>query len=108
MRKCFAIIFLGTILCSCCQGQDKKDIAKKIELNKNILILALDNTRWEMRVDEGCVNYLEFKEKGVYHEYNCELGEEWEGEFKIISDTLILKERIYTSDIPGQGQTLIS
>lgn len=99
---------MGTLLCSCCQGQDKKDTVKKPEIRKNIPMLALDNTRWEMRLDEGCVNYLEFKGKGVYHEYNCELGEESEGEFKIISDTLILKERIYTSEILGEGQTLIN
>ena len=52
--------------------------------------------------------YLEFEENGIYQEYNCELGEKWEGEYQINADTLILMEKIYTSDAPGQGENVVN
>jgi hypothetical protein len=69
----------------------------------NSIQSQFENTKWERKLNENCINYLEFKKEGIYIEYNCELGETWEGEYKIQADTIILIEKIYTSDVPDRG-----
>jgi hypothetical protein len=68
----------------------------------------INNTKWEWKIDEDCINYIEFRENGIYQEYNCELGEKWEGEYKINADTLILMEKIYTSNIVNKGKNVVN
>lgn len=68
----------------------------------------LVNTKWVYVLDEDCVNYLAFKENNIYIEYNCELGECWEGNYKVVNDTLILKEKVYSSNVEGKGRFRIN
>lgn len=79
-----------------CSAQNKQ------EKKSTILV----GTKWEWKLDSQCVNYLQFINNNIYEEYNCELGEKWKGTYKFNKDTLFLKEDIYTSDVPGQGESL--
>ncbi|MCD4665527.1 MAG: hypothetical protein K8R68_09655 [Bacteroidales bacterium] len=107
MMKILLNFFIMLFLISCGQSQNKNKI-NNTNAFKNNQLLSLNNTIWEWKIAEDCINYLEFEENGIYQEYNCELGEKWEGEYQINADTLILMEKIYTSDAPGQGENVVN
>ncbi len=99
MRNILHLTYFFFIV-SCGQGQSNKCDSLH---SKNLIQSQFEDTKWERKLNESCINYLEFEKGGVYVEFNCELGETWEGEYKIQSDTIILIEKIYTSDVPDRG-----
>lgn len=100
MKEIFYLLSFFFIA-SCVQNKNKLN-DDSIEGEKQKLIL--ENTKWEWKLEDNCINYLKFEEGGSYIKFNCELGEKWEGEYKLKEDTLFLIDKIYTSDVPGKGE----
>lgn len=92
MKNVYIILLVLFIFISCNQNKNPK--------GENIKLIG---TKWEWELSPQCINYFHFVKDNVYKEYNCELGEEWSGTYEIENDTVILREVIYTSDIPEKG-----
>lgn len=92
--KIFLLIITTIVYFTCCKDQSKK----------NNVLSNLEGTKWEWKLDDNCISYLKFINGMEYKEYNCELGEAKKNSYLIKNDTLILKEDIYTSNIPNKGK----
>ncbi|MEM6738363.1 MAG: hypothetical protein AAF620_20080 [Bacteroidota bacterium] len=93
------IVVLLIIFSFSCEAQNKE--ALEAEKMPDLL-----GSKWIWNLGDGCTNYFIFSEK-CYSEYNCELGEEWQGNYEIKNDTLILYEKVYTSNIPNEGKYVV-
>lgn len=63
--------------------------------NSNYKTISLDEikeTKWSIKIAEGCTNTLHFKNDLTYLEYNCEMEDTLFGIFKIEDEYLILKQ----------------
>ncbi len=100
MKEIFYLLSFFFIA-SCVQSKNKPNNTSNGNEKQELII---ENTKWEWKLEDNCINYLKFEEGGSYIEFNCELGEKWKGEYKIKEDTLLLINKIYTSDVPGEGE----
>lgn len=96
MKNLAILVFIS--FCTSCTAQSKQETTKE-------KLPDLLNTKWVWDLGNNCINYFIFLDK-YYVEYNCELGEEWQGDYEIKKDTLLLKDKIYTSNIPNQGKSV--
>lgn len=65
----------------------------------------LPNSKWEWTLDDYCINSIEFSDL-KYMEYNCELGEKWQGNYLVNRDTIILQSLTLDSNVPGKGNLI--
>ncbi len=104
----YLLIFLLIIglFYSCKQSIHANEKIINQNVNSVVIDTSLSDTRWEYKISEDCINYLEFEQNGIYYEFNCEFGEKWEGNYQINADTLILFEITNTSNVPGKGEKI--
>jgi len=64
----------------------------------------LRGTTWSWNLDECCNNFFYFINSKEYIYYNCDFGETNKGTYTISDNEIEMKEDVYTSNIPNQGQ----
>ncbi len=88
-------------MCSCGQSKTAKDNTSNVNVDE-MQVYSLENTKWECKIDEGCVNMYEFKADSSFLFYSCEMEDTLFGEYYFKKDTLILDEKgsIYDKNYP--------
>jgi hypothetical protein len=86
------------MIISCgCQSSSKRDNSQSEDKEK-LNISSLENTKWQLKIADNCVNYFMFKESGNMIYYSCETEDRSYGTYFIKDDTLNIHEFITDSD----------
>lgn len=88
----FIVIFLCSILCLSCKGQEKKRV-------------ELKGTKWECKIAEGCINIYEFKTDSTFTFSSCEMEDVYFGDYYFEAGFLMLDQKgsIYDENLPDSS-----
>ncbi len=67
----------------------------------------LKNTKWEHKVAEGCISYIDFETDSTYEDYDCEMSYPFSGKYQRKNDTVYLIEIDLATDLPGEKREVI-
>lgn len=64
------------------------------------------NTKWEYKINEGCINYIVFKNNNSLNIYYCEPDEVIYGKYTLRGDTIFIQtiSGQYDSEFPQDSQ----
>ncbi len=95
MKIKYLLIFLLTIIG--CNYQNSNNQSEKVispddeVLNNRQGKEAIENTRWERHIADGCVDYYEFIGKDSLILFYCEPGDKIFGNYSFEGDTIVIK-----------------
>ena len=94
MKKNLTLIFL-TLFCGCQNTPEKSKLFYETELSK---IPELEESKWQCKIAEDCIDYLQFLSDSFFVSYSCEADFKSYGKYYVKNDTLFIYEYAYDID----------
>ena len=94
--RAFTVFILFNVIFSCNNLTKQNDC--KIDKKNESKIPLLEDTKWQFKIAEDCVNYYHFKADSNCVYYSCETEDKSYGKYFVKQDTLHIYEFVTDSD----------
>lgn len=96
MKQFLTLFFLGTLFFSCQNSSNKNDCL--ITNERMSKMPFLEDTKWQFRIEDDCINYYLFKTDSNSIYYSCESDDIYYGKYYIKDDTLYICNFVTDTD----------